>query len=156
MTTDLKKLGLFAEITGAAGIIISMLYLGYQVSQNTANIQAANALAISSELSAHRAVHIENRDAHDLIYKAWTDYDSLDDSEKTRFTAYALNRISIWENLVLMDNEGLLPEGFAEPAEASICALMNLPAFRSVWKEWAVEYSSAQLTKRVDACLEAD
>ena len=156
MTINVKKLGVLAEIVGAAGIMVSMIYLAYQVTQNTANIQAANALAISSELIGNRSLHMENREWHELAYRAWTDYDSLDEVERSRFTAYALNRFAIWENLVLMDNEKLLPDGFVGPAEAGLCAHMKWGAYSSVWEDWAFEFSSAQLVERVEACFESE
>ena len=155
MTISVKKLGLLAETVGAIGIMISMIYLAYQVSQNTANIQAANALAISSELSAIRSLHTNNREWHEFAYKAWTDYDSLNDAEKSRFTAYALNRFAVWENLVFMDNENLLPDGFVGPAEAGLCAHMTWGAYRPIWDGWAIEFSSAQLVERVNACFDS-
>jgi len=155
MPINVKKLGVLAETVGAAGIMISMIYLAYQVSQNTANIQAANALAISSELIGIRSLHTENREWHEFAYKAWTEYDSLDEAERSRFTAYALNRFAVWENIVLMDNENLLPDGFVGPAEAGLCAHMNWGAYRLVWDDWAVEFSSAQLIERVEACLDS-
>ena len=153
---DLKKFALIAEIIGGAGIIVSMIYLAYQVSQNTANLQVANALAISSELNSVRALHIENREAHEFIYKAWTDYESLDESERFRFTAYALHRFSVWENLVLMEEEGLLPEGFGDLTGESLCTLMRSPAFVSVWERSGGDYRTRQLVERVEACIGSD
>ena len=69
MAVDLKKWALLAEILGGIGIIISVMYLGYQVSQNTTNIQAANALLISSETIASRQSLIDDAELSDLVLK---------------------------------------------------------------------------------------
>jgi len=58
MKPDLKKVAFFAKIIGGAGLIVSFVYLTFQVSENTANVRAANTLAITNELNAFRKMRM--------------------------------------------------------------------------------------------------
>ena len=89
MAVDLKKWALLAEIVGGIGIVISVLYLAYEVSRNTTNIQAANALAISSETMGIRSQQVENNALNELILKA-SNLDALTVSERNQFFAHTL------------------------------------------------------------------
>jgi hypothetical protein len=155
MAVDLKKWALLAEIFGGVGIIISVLYLGYQVSENTTNIQAANALSISSETMASRQSLIDDADLADLVLKgrSETDRDVLTGNERFRFFAYTLNRLTIWENLLLMNKQGLLPHGFFGPLDSGHCVNFRQPGYRFVWQGFARNYFSDDLKKRVDECF---
>jgi hypothetical protein len=153
MKRDLKKIALFAEIVGGTGIIISVLYLAYQVSQNTANIQAANALSISSEITALRQPSIENAELNDLIRKGRSDSDALTDGERRRFFSHALNRFAILENILFMEGEGLLPEGFAPPLINGFCGSLNGPGYRVIWEESAKPFFSTRLRTYLEKCF---
>ena len=155
MAVDLKKGALIAEIIGGIGIVISVLYLAYEVSRNTTNVQAANALAISSETMEIRSKQIENNVLNEIILKA-VDLDALTDSERNRFFAHTLNRLTLWENLLLMDNQNLLPDGFFEPLDAGYCANFRTSGYRAVWEAFPGDYFTDRLRARVAACLEGD
>lgn len=155
MAVDLKKWALLAEIFGGIGIIISVLYLAYQVSQNTTNIQAANALAISSETMASRQSHIDDAELSELIMKGRreTDRSTLTDTERFRFFSHTMNRLTIWENLLLMHEQDLLPDGFFEPLDFGHCDNFRQPGYRFLWNDILNDFFSDQLKERVDICL---
>lgn len=153
MATDLKRIALVSEIIGGAGIIISVLYLGYQVSQNTVNIQAANALLISSEINALRLPRIESAELNDLIQKGQSDIGSLSEGDRGRFFSYALNRFAFLENVLFMEEEGLLPTGFATPLIRGFCGSLNSPGYRNIWENSARPYFSERLGKYLEECF---
>ena len=63
----LEKLALLAEIVGGVGIVISVLYLAYEISQNTANIKATNAMSFSTAMNKRRFARVENGELDALI-----------------------------------------------------------------------------------------
>lgn len=155
MAVDLKKGALLAEIVGGIGIVISVLYLAYEVSRNTTNVQAANALAISDQTMEIRSHQIENNDLNEIILKA-SDLDALTTSERNRFFAHTLNRLALWENLILMDSQELLPEGFYAPLDAGHCTNFRTSGYRAVWDFFDGAYFTDRLRDRVAECLESE
>lgn len=153
MKRDLEKLALIAEIIGGTGIIVSVLYLAYQVSQNTANIRAANALAVSSEITALRLPTIENAELNDLIQQGRLDLDALTDSERSRFFSYTLNRFALLENILFMEEEGLLPADFAPPLINGTCGALNWPGYRGIWEDAAKPFFSTRMRDYLEECF---
>ena len=64
--------------------MISVLYLAYELSRNTTNVQAANTLVISSQTMEVRSQQIENTELNEIILKA-SDLDAMRASERNRF-----------------------------------------------------------------------
>jgi len=155
MTVDLKKWALLSEIVGGLGIVVSVLYLAFEVSRNTTNVQAANALAISSETMEIRSQQVENDELNELIGKA-IDLDALTANERNRFFVHTLNRLTLWENLLLMDNQDLLPEEFFAPLDSGYCANFRTSGYRAVWDAFPGDYFTNRLRDRVAKCLEDD
>ena len=155
MAVDLKKWALLAEIVGGIGIVVSVLYLAFEVSRNTTNVQAANALAISSETMQVRSQQVENDDLNELIGKA-SNLDALTANERNRFFVHTLNRLTLWENLLLMDNQDLLPEEFFAPLDEGYCANFRTSGYRAVWELFPGAYFTDRLHDRVAKCLEGD
>ena len=155
MAVDLKKWALLAEIVGGIGIVVSVLYLAFEVSRNTTNVQASNALAISSETMEIRSLQVEDDEFNELIGNA-IDLDALTANERNRFFVHSLNRLTLWENLLLLDNQNLLPDGFFEPLDAGYCANFRTSGYRAVWEAFPGDYFTDRLRDRVAACLEGD
>ena len=155
MAVDLKKWALLAEIVGGIGIVVSVLYLAYEVSRNTTNVQAANALAISSQIMAIRSQRVENNELNELILKA-SEFDTLIGGERNRFFAHTLNRLSLWESLILMNRQDLLPDGFFAPLDRGHCTNFRTSGYRTVWNFFDGAYFTDQLRDRVAECLEGE
>jgi len=58
---NLKKMALIAEVLGGVGIIISILYLAYEVSQNSESVELSHHLTLSDQYLALRQSIAEER-----------------------------------------------------------------------------------------------
>jgi len=58
---NLKKMALIAEVLGGVGIIISILYLAYVVSQNSESVELSHHLTLSDQYLALRQSIAEER-----------------------------------------------------------------------------------------------
>ena len=152
MNIDLKKSALVAEIVGGVGIIVSILYLAFEVSQNTANTKAANSLAILSEENALREMLIENPEFVEVLRIGNEDLASLSATDSERFVSYFASYLTLWETAALMEREDLLPEGVWGGINNGYCLYLNRDGFRIVWQEIAQDLLSPEFSSVVDAC----
>lgn len=149
---DLKKLALVAEVVGGIGIVVSVLYLAFEISQNTANLKAANAMTFSSEINARRFARVENAELDSLIRRGQTAPDSLTDEERSRFLSYVLVRLTLLDNLLFMASSDLLPAGYAETILPGYCASLSAPGYRAIWAGPVSGFYSESLRDFISEC----
>jgi hypothetical protein len=149
---DLKKLALVAEIVGGIGIVISVLYLAYEISQNTANLKAANAMSFATEINARRFARVENGELDALIQKGQTELDSLTDEERSRFFSYVLVRFTLLDNFLYMDDSDLLPPEYADTILRGYCASLSSPGYRAIWASSLASFYSERLRNFMQEC----
>ena len=142
---NLKKYALFAEIVGGIGIIISIVYLAFQVSQNTANMKATNAMSYSAEMNAVRLLRVEDSELDKIVRIGQQHLDSLSEDETSRFYSYVLVRISSLENLLYMEEQGLFPDGYADALLPGYCASLSAPSYRTIWADALSSFSSERM-----------
>jgi hypothetical protein len=131
----LQNYALMAEIVGAVGVVLSLIFVGIQLKGN-ADILAAQAvfdLRESNSLMVRDLV--SDPEFSDVIYRGYDDYELLTDLEKMRFefwvTEVLTHRMTAWKYA----EEGLLDAEEIETWQNSTCSLLALPSARMVWEK---------------------
>jgi hypothetical protein len=94
---DLKKSALIAEILGGIGIIVSILYLGFEISENNKNTRTSNHLALQELTGQINNLLMENTALAEVILKGQDDPTSLSEVEQMQFYAFADRSFNVWE-----------------------------------------------------------
>ena len=105
---SLKKWAYLAEIGSAIAVVFSLIYVGYELNQNTNAVRASNWQALLDYGDAADLLILENPDVASIIVRAEADYDELTEEEKLRFVKYVQNNFNSWEAAYLYHQEGLL------------------------------------------------
>jgi hypothetical protein len=87
-----EAIGAVAELAGAIGVIVSLIYLARQISMTNENV-AQNTTALFNQgehasldgVVAMNLSQVENRSVAELMLKAFTDYSALDAVDRFRF-----------------------------------------------------------------------
>lgn len=103
---DLKKWALIAEVLGGLGIIVSIIYLGVEVSRNSANTEVTNHLAIVDQIRDLRTPVVESKEYADIRLRADTGLANLDEIERLRYRNWAFNSLDLWEATFIMYRRG--------------------------------------------------
>ena len=123
-----------AEITGAVGVIASLVYLAIQVRQNTRWLRSSvieSAGFRSSELARNVAVDPE---LSRLVRAAMSDATFLNEEERWRFRLYLHSAIRNYEISYSHHRDGLLaPQHFAGLCE-NLRLWVGSPLFEAWWK----------------------
>jgi hypothetical protein len=102
----LKKWALVAEVLGGLGIIISIIYLAIEVSQNSANTEVRNHLAIVDQTLKLRTAVVESEEFADILKRGDAGLLELNENERLRYSNWAYNSLDIWESTLIMYRRG--------------------------------------------------
>ena len=99
-----------AEIIGAIAVVLSLLYVGYQVKQNTNAVRSSVHQALINHVAATEGLVLTDGTLAELIVKGTNDPSSLSPSERLRLEKYITLEFVNWENAYLNWRMGLLDE----------------------------------------------
>ena len=150
---NLKKTALIAEILGGAGIIVSILYLGYEVSQNSKNTEIANHLALVEQIGLMRTLHMTDETMSALILNGAAELSSLSDVERDQFSWYVQHTMDLWETALLIDERGGLPIGTWDLWNHGWCEFTRRPGFIEEWESGMSENFTVQFRNNIDSCF---
>ena len=150
----LQDLGDLGDFVGGVLLVVSLLYLAYQIRQNTiaqrvAAVQAS--VGAANDLSRMFAVHPE---VLHLALRGRDDFAGLEAEEQARLSqvlAIALRNFAL--NLELARKK-LIPEGICEAYEANLRPFLDSPSGRLWWSENASHFD-AEFRGHLDARLAA-
>jgi len=111
MNTQLvEQIYYVAEIISVVAVVISLIYVGIQVKQNTQAVRNSTLQNISeNQLNVHGLIAAHG-DLADIVFKAATGDGSEQGTEKFRFTAWMHTAVRSLENAYYQHREGALDE----------------------------------------------
>ena len=128
------------ELVAALGVIVSLLFVGYQIRQNTqvARGQARQNLAYLNQ----EWLILQSQDAefHELWRRAWTESDTtLSSSDSARSNFMMLLNLRRLENVYFQFSEGLVDESalssYGLQPSPVILSIYQGPRFRAYWED---------------------
>jgi len=140
--SSLQTIASIAEIAGAVAVVISLIYVGLQVRQNTAAIQSATAQAVHDNYAAWY-INLSNDPAlNDLVIKGLQDYLALNSTEKARFIDTFMAFLSYSQNAFYQWKQGSLPPQLWLGWESLIMNLVGTPGGKEFWRERGYTFGS--------------
>ena len=100
-----EAIGAIGEIVGAIGVIVTLGYLGYQVRQNTTQLEQNERTAIAAAVSVSATNYRENRrhiytnrDVAGIVLQGMSDPEDLDEIDQYRFRLVIQNTMdALWD-----------------------------------------------------------
>ena len=149
---NLKKTALIAEILGGIGIIVSILYLGFEVSRNTKNTEISNHLALIEQIGSIRELHMTDEKMSALVLQGSTDASRFSDVEYDQFFWYTQHIFDMWETALLIHERDGLPNGTWEVWNYAWCEWLRKPGFRELWESGMNKSFTGQFRRNVSSC----
>lgn len=107
------------QIVGAAGVIISVIYLAQQVRSNARQTRLASMRMMSDAFNQWLQSLAENADVGDLYYRGMRDFSSIEGADLPRYSAMMDHLFRIYEDMYYQKLEGHLDprvwRGFEAP-----------------------------------------
>jgi len=129
-----NALGALGEILGAVGVIITLIYLARQISQNTRVMRLSTSHSIAS------AARDWNKPLLNDPELAWTfqvgteDPTKLDEKEQARFIELCFSLLRMFEDAHYQYHHGALDPDVWDGYERLYAAYAKAPGFQAYWK----------------------
>ena len=131
----LAELASIAEIIGAVAIIISLIYVGLQVNDNTAAVRSAAANDASVSMQTWYLEMGSNRQAADMWFNAMTSPEPLQTNDEFQFMMMMHAGLLGMQNSYLLAEEGTLDAEFREAVTTALVAVKDLPGMARYWRQ---------------------
>lgn len=131
----LQDLASLAEIVGGVAVIVSLIYVGVQVNDNTAAIRSAAASDATTTMQSWYIQMGGNRQASDNWFNAMTSPDPLPARDEFQFMMSMHVAILGMQNSYLLTKEGTLDAEFREAVATAIVGVKNLPGMHRYWRQ---------------------
>ena len=122
MRLKLSEWASVAEIIGAIAVIVSLVYVGHQVNDNTSAIRSAAANDASVAMQTWYLEMGSNREASDLWFNAMTSPDPLPTHDEFQFMMMMHAVLLGMQNSYLLSQEGTIDPEFREAITTAIVA----------------------------------
>jgi len=121
-----------AEIIGAAAVVASLLYVGYEIHRNTKVSLASNRQAIASR-AQELALYSAETNIHRLLFDPSGDDTELNESEKNYLTAYIGALLRTTEEAYLLYRDEMLDEEYWQTRAGVMIAALRSENARQIF-----------------------
>ncbi|MFV1988601.1 MAG: hypothetical protein ACC682_15110 [Gemmatimonadota bacterium] len=148
-----EALGAIGEIIGAAGVIVSLLYLAGQVRRSSRQDRHASAQAVLDKLNGLIGQLAFVPGAGDVWSRGLSGLEALnDDEELVRFSSMLMQAFRAYEEVFHSRKAGVIEDWAWLHARAPIDHMMRTPGFQQWWKlrsDWFGEEFQVFLEERM-------
>ena len=144
MKLSLERFALIAEIVGGFAVIVSVIYLAYEVRQNTAATRSLTHHEIfDSTLDVNQSI-ANDADLADIFARSRTGYVELNEAEKFRLFLTFVNYFNMWDAAYTNHQNGLLETDAWNVWDAGMSWYMTeFESAREVWKLSQIFYKGS-------------
>lgn len=149
---NIERIVAISEIVASIAVIVSLVYVGIQVSQNTNAIQANTNLtlyAINQEFKL-----VAGADYYDLLIRFERVPESITASDSLRWRGFLNVQINIFEAALTNQASGTLEEEMAQSWLSGLDGWVCLPMAEEYWSTARTSYVAA-FVAQVDRAMES-
>ena len=151
---SLEQFSYLAQIVASVGVILSLIFVGFQIKQSTAALQRNEHNSTMSQWTVIRMAIVHNRDVAELMTRGLDGSVELDAADELRLdqllNEYAWASFHIWDRT----KRGVFPPGTFEFSCGSLLGdLLRTPRGRIWWRKAASVGLIPQFIADVDAML---
>jgi len=135
LRVKLSEWASIAEIIGAVAVVVSLLYVGLQVNDNTSAIRSTAANDATVTMQAWYLEMGSNRQASDLWFSAMTSAEPLATNDEFQFMMSMHSALLAMQNSFLLSQEGTIDPEFREALTIALVAVKDLPGMERFWRQ---------------------
>ena len=150
---NLELLASWGEFIGGMAVLITLIFLSYQVRQARHQINRETARARLDRSREIMWLELQNSEVLNRNFKAFADYRSLSIEDKYAFSNYMLNWISAWEQASIDEKYGDLPEGSGSGELGGIGMRLRTPGGKYWWERVGKKSFKKTTVNLIDAAI---
>jgi hypothetical protein len=129
----LDQIANIAEISAAALVIVSLVYVAIQIKQNTKATQISTSQAF---IDTHGKVIMQisgDKEFRDIYWRGLKGLSNLHGSEAAAFAAWTVHTFRVWESFYYQWQEGVFDDHLWAGWRIQLCDLFGYPGIREIW-----------------------
>lgn len=148
-TADISNI---AQAIAAAATVLSLLFVGFQIRQNTRALKATSHHAITDSFNAINALIIDDQNTASIWRRGWGGLEQLDADEAMSFSYMMLAYMRIFETLYYQYKTGTMEEQLYEAELNTLRWAFSNPGMRAWWFANPISFS-AEYRAFIDALI---
>jgi hypothetical protein len=135
-------IGAVAELIAAIGVIASLVYVGFQIRQNTLSVTASAHRAINDKFISVNEFIAKDAETIKAFLAGRERLEELNEVDTGRFIAIMMNILLHFEDVFYQHRQGLVGDQYWERIERMIGLYVTEPGVQGYWsifKEWSTD-----------------
>ena len=158
-----EAMGAIGELIGAIGVIVTLVYLAFQIRQNTRQLEQNERTAIATAVSNSATAYRENRryiytsaEMSEIVLRGFASPQSLDETEQYRFRLVTQNTMdALWDLYSQTVTTGFSPETWETQGVGLVKRVFPTPGGRWFWSNYRDDYTR-EFRSEIDRILRED
>lgn len=125
--------GAVAEVVGAAGVLITLVYLAVQIRHNSASVDASTEDGVTSGFNDVNNVIAADAELARIFTAGLEDPESLSDEEAVRFSFLFSSYVNQYNRLLVLNRKGSFPDDRWIPYAQELAVLVASPG-GALWR----------------------
>jgi hypothetical protein len=138
---DLGDIGNIAEAVAAIGVIVSLIYLGMQIQQNTTAIRASSYQSIADDITDFQMGVAQNSELARIYVMGLEHPDQLTPTEQTQFDMYLGMLFARFDTAVELYNRDMIDRRAMAPYSRFILYQLEYPGVAEYWQNAQIFFS---------------
>jgi hypothetical protein len=154
MKEKLQEYALIAEIIGALAIVLSLIFVGYEIRQNSLIQTRVMTQALVTGYSNTVSLIVESEELRCAYAKGMRDFNGLSGTEAATYSGYAL---AVWrqrEDLYFHHLDGLVDPRIWKGFEGTNKDVAQYPGFQQ-WFEFRKHWFSDEFREYIEGLMES-
>jgi len=137
---SISELGSLGEFIGSIAVLVTLVYLVFQLRQNTLSMRSQSRYFVLEALNADMR-QVQEREFVEAAQRAFRE--DATEQDRLRFAMYMNGWFSHLEMLFLEVRDGTLPKDFEDTLRWRLASLFdNNPTAHETWEQWQGYYTS--------------
>lgn len=133
------KVNEWVQIIGIFGVLAGLVFLSYEIQQNTRAVQNESYLSVMAMLTDQQMALTTDEDLNRIVMIGEVSPKVLTAEEWARFTQFIMPRFGVWEYLYLGRQDGSVTDTLWSAYDPYYLSIVCKPGY----KQWLVEFGDA-------------
>jgi len=142
LTRSLKEYALAAEIVGAIAVVISLIYVGTSINQNTNAVMVANHHALVA-MDQNTNGWLRDSEFAAVFTIAMEDVSTLSPVQSRQFKTFLADKLNAWEFAFLTHSSGMMEDNIWDGWDGYYRSELEKTGYQWYWNRAREGYSPA-------------
>jgi hypothetical protein len=155
MKNRIQKISIITDIVGTVAIVISLIFVGIQFTENTRATKSATAASTVATISSWYTEMGNNQQSSSLFLNFMAAPDSLTSEERFQVMISLHGLFLTFQNSYYLSQQGTLDSHIQESITKAAAGVKDQPGFRLFWK-LRRELFFPEFQKHIDGIVDTD